>query len=155
MIDDDAGDVNRKKAGLYMNNDNEDNANVDDADGGDDAECDDDADGDDDDAGDVNRKKAGLSVHNEGRPRPSSLFLGLTCFILTSRSTLGLYHLRDESSLISDKKKNFFFRTAISWELRFGQAFEVEVQARSEARVWSVFLPMFCRGHEVESSSRF
>ena len=48
-----------------------------------------DADGDDD-AGDVNRKKAGLSVHNEGRPRLSSLFLGLTCFILTSRSSLGL-----------------------------------------------------------------
>ena len=84
---------------LYINNDDEDDADGDDAYGddayGDDADC-------DDDAGDVNRKKAGLSVHNEGRPRLSSLFLGLTCFILTSRSTLGLNHLKDENSLISD-----------------------------------------------------
>ena len=79
--DDDADDVNRKNNWLYIHNEVEDS---------------------DDDAGDVNRKKAGLSVHNEGRPRLSSLFLGLTCFILTSRSTLGLYHLRDENSLISD-----------------------------------------------------
>ena len=82
-------------AQALRDNDDEDDANVDDADG------DDDVDGDDD-AGDVNRKKAGLSVHNEGRPRLSSLFLGLTCFILTSRSTLGLYHLRDENSWIFD-----------------------------------------------------
>ena len=33
---------------------------------------------------------------------------------------------------------------------RFGQDFEVEVQARFEAGVWSVFLLMFCRGY-VES----
>ena len=41
-------------------------------------------------------------LDKKGRPRLSSLFLGLTRFILTSRSTLGLYHLREENSLISD-----------------------------------------------------
>ena len=35
---------------------------------------------------------------------------------------------------------------------RFGQDFEVEVQARFAAGVWPVFfLLMFCRGFEVES----
>ena len=34
---------------------------------------------------------------------------------------------------------------------RFGQDFEVEVQARFEAEVWPVFLLMFCRCYEVES----
>ena len=34
------------------------------------------------------------------------------------------------------------------WKLRFGQDSEVEVQARFEAGVWSVFfLLMFCRGY--------
>ena len=38
--------------------------------------------------------------------------------------------------------------------IRFGQDFEVEVQARFEAGV-CILLLMFCKGNEVESWSRF